>query len=267
MKELKLAVIGKDVSKSGSPKIHKFIAENLGYRVTYDKISIPEDEFDRHICRVFEEYDGFNVTIPFKLPIIKYLEKTEGDAKIFGAVNTVDVKSRTGYNTDGLGFSLMLKNNGVDVKGKTALVIGAGGAGRSVAKKLQDGGAEVYVYDKNLSSAQAVANEFRGVKVVENLQNTPYYALINASGVGMHKTVGVSPVGGELIKLCSVAVDLIYEPKQSRFLEIALSFGKKTINGLAMLFYQAYYSECVYAGLQPDDNVAYGLFEKFREEL
>ena len=267
MKELKLAVIGKDVSKSGSPSIHNFIAKRLGYKVVYDKISIPKNQFDPNICRIFEQYDGFNVTIPYKLSIIKYLDKIVGDAQIFGAVNTVNVKDKAGYNTDGLGFMLMLKLNKVEIKDKKVLVIGAGGAGRSVAKKLLDGGASVFVYDKNLDSSYALEREFEGVKALENLQNTPYYALINASGVGMHKTEGLSPVGEELISLCEVAIDLIYEPEVSKFLEIAASLGKKTVNGRAMLFYQAYYSECIYTGLEPDENVAEKLFKEYLEEL
>lgn len=267
MKELKLAVIGKDVSKSGSPSIHGFIAKKLGYKVEYDKISIPEDQFDLTICRIFEKYDGFNITIPFKLSIIKYLDKIMGDAQVFGAVNTVNVKEKAGYNTDGLGFTLMLKCGGVDVKDKSVLLIGAGGAGRSVAKKLSDSGAKVFVYDKNTDNAYALEREFNGIKALDNLQNTQYYALINASGVGMHKTEGLSPVGEELISLCEVAIDLIYEPEVSKFLEIAAGLGKKTMNGRAMLFYQAYYAACVFADMQPDETTAKKLFTEYLEEL
>ena len=267
MKELKLAVIGKDVSKSGSPSIHAFIADKLGYKVVYDKISIPETKFDTDIYRIFEEYDGFNVTIPFKLSVIKYLDKTVGDAQVFGAVNTVSAKNKTGYNTDGLGFMLMLKCGKVDVKDKKVLIIGAGGAGRSVAKKLLDSGAKVFVYNRTPEKAHALAREFNGVTALDNLQNTPYYALINASGVGMHNTEGLSPVGEELISLCDVAIDLIYEPAVSKFLEIAASLGKQTMNGRAMLFYQAYYAACIYAEMQPDEYVAEKLFKEYLEEL
>ena len=207
------------------------------------------------------------MTIPYKLSIIKHLDRVVDDAQVFGAVNTVSVKDKTGYNTDGLGFTLMLKCGGVDVKGKDVLLIGAGGAGRSVAKKLSDGGANVFVYDKKMDNAYALEKEFKGIKALENLQNTPYYALINASGVGMHKTEGLSPVGEDLISLCEVAIDLIYEPAVSKFLEIAASLGKKTMNGRAMLFYQAYYSACIYADMQPDETTAKKLFTEYLEEL
>lgn len=267
MKELKLAVIGKDVSKSASPAMHAFIAKSLGFKVEYDKISIPEEQFDPIICRIFDNFDGFNVTIPYKLEIIRYLNEVTGDAQVFGAVNTVKVNDRTGYNTDGLGFMLMLKCGGVEVKDKNVLLIGAGGAGRSVAKKLSDSGAKVFVYDKNLDSAHALEKEFNGITALKNLQNTPYYALINASGVGMHKTEGLSPVGEELISLCEVAIDLIYEPRLSKFLEIAQNLGKKIINGQAMLFYQAYYAACIFAEIQPDEITAKKLFTKYLEEL
>lgn len=265
MKSLNLAVIGKDVSKSDSPRIHEFIAKRTGNAVSYTRLSVPEERFEKVAEKLFAEYDGFNVTIPYKLAIIPYLKKICGDAEVFGAVNTVKTSDRSGYNTDGLGFDLMLKNNGVNVRGERALLLGAGGAGRSVAKKLADAGADVSVYDRRLDSALAVAKDF-GVTAIKELSAERYFAVINATGIGMHGTEGISPADEKLLSLCSVAVDLIYTPKKSRFLEIAESLGKKAVNGEAMLFYQAYYSECVYFGLAPDGAQAKKLFKQFTEE-
>ena len=262
----KLAVIGKDVSKSTSPQMHGFIAKKLNLEVSYEKISIPEAEFETRIESLLNGYDGLNVTIPYKLSVIPHLKKTEGDAKVFGAVNTVNCKSLYGYNTDGLGFALMLKNNGVEVNGKTALLLGAGGAGRSVAKKLLDGGAKVFVYDRTAESALNLEKEFNGVTALSQIENTAYDIIINATGVGMHKTEGLSPVGEELLKLCGVAVDLIYCPAKSKFLQIAEGLGKKIINGKAMLFYQAYYADCIFFGLTPDEAQAKQLFNEFSKE-
>ena len=263
---MRFAVIGKDVSKSVSPEIHTFIAKKLGKDIVYDKISVPEEEFERSISAFLGAYDGVNVTIPYKLAVMPCLKAVCGDAKAFGAVNTVKTADLTGYNTDGLGFALMLKNNEVDVNGKKVLLLGAGGAGRSAAKKLLDGGAEVYIYDKNTANARTVSNEFKGVKFLENIELTPYYAIINATGVGMHKTEGVSPVDKNLIALCEVAVDLIYVPKTSEFLKIAKDLGKKAINGEAMLFYQAYYADCIFFDLTPSADTAKALFEEFSKE-
>ena len=262
----KLAVVGKDVSKSLSPQIHKFIAEHTGNRLEYERISIPEDEFEKKACNLFKEYDGFNVTIPYKLSIMSYLEKIEGDAKVFGAVNTVRTSDMSGHNTDGMGFNLMLKNNDVDVRSREVLLLGAGGAGRSVAKKLADAGAQVFVYDVRFESAKSVENEFKGVKAVDKIEIKPYYAIINATGIGMHKTEGISPVGKNLLSQCEIAVDLIYTPRKSEFLRLAEECGKRIINGEAMLFYQAYYSQCIYFETVADETQAKELFKKYTEE-
>ncbi|MDE6666879.1 MAG: shikimate dehydrogenase [Clostridia bacterium] len=261
----KLAVIGKDVSKSTSPQIHKFIASRLNLDVEYDRISVPENEFEGRIDALIAAYDGVNVTIPYKLSVIPHLENIVGDAKIFGAVNTVNCKTLTGDNTDGLGFMLMLKNNGVEVCGKKVLLLGAGGAGRSVAKKLLDAGARVFVYDKNTDNALSLENEFKGVSSLKDIEDKPYHLIVNATGVGMHKAEGISPVGEKLLSLCEVAVDLIYVPEKSEFLSIAEKQNKKIINGKAMLFYQAYYADCIFFGLTPDEKQAKKLFTEFNE--
>ena len=264
---IKLAVIGKDVSKSLSPQIHKFIAANVGNKLEYESISISENEFEKTVRKLFKEYDGFNVTIPYKLSIMPYLDAIEGDARVFGAVNTVRVKDMSGHNTDGSGFMLMLKNNGIDVEGREVLLLGAGGAGRSVAKKLVDGGARVFVYDTRFESAKNIENEFKGVRAIEKVISKPYYAIINATGIGMHKTEGISPVGEDIVSQCEVAVDLIYTPKKSGFLRLAENNGKMIINGEAMLFYQAYYAQCIFFEKCADERQAKQLFNKFTEEV
>lgn len=262
----RLAVIGKDVSKSLSPRIHKFIAKYAGNELEYDKVSISETDFEKSVENIFKRYDGFNVTIPYKLSIMPYLKKTEGDAKVFGAVNTVRVSDMSGHNTDGMGFALMLKNNGVEVSGKDVLLLGAGGAGRSVAKKLADAGARVFVYDTRYESAKSLENEFKGVRAVEKVDCKPYYAIINATGIGMHRTEGISPVGEDIIGRCEVAIDLIYTPKVSEFLRLAETKGKRIINGEGMLFYQAYYAQCIFFERPADETEAKELFNKFTEE-
>lgn len=265
MTKKRLAVIGKDVSKSVSPQIHTFIASRLDFAVEYDKISIPEKDFEYRIDALLRTFDGLNVTIPYKLPIIPHLKTVDGDAKVFGAVNTVNCKTLTGYNTDGLGFILMLNSTGIDACGKEVLLLGAGGAGRSVAKMLADAGACVYVYDANITNALAIEREFKGVHALGDIADKPYYLIVNATGVGMHKTEGVSPVSESLLSLCEAAVDLIYVPERSEFLRRAEKYGKKTINGKAMLFYQAYYADCIFFGLTPDEVQAEKLFTEFCE--
>lgn len=274
---LKLAVIGKDVSQSDSPSIHNFILGKFGAACSYEKVSIPPQEFSLRADKLFNDYDAFNVTIPFKGEIIPHLQKIEGDAKHFGAVNTVVSKTRTGYNTDGFGFLLMLQNEGVELCGKSVLVLGAGGAGRSCIKKLCESGATVYAYERDFSRLAEVYEEFGGFTPLREVPVTHFDVIVNCTGIGMHGTVGKTPdvcfegkgvraVGEELLSLCSVAVDLIYVPAQSEFLRIAERLGKKTVNGAAMLFYQAYMADCIYLGRTPQAQEAKKFWTEYREE-
>ena len=272
---LKLAVVGKDVSQSQSPSMHTYILRNLGAKCSYETVSVPPAQFTERAEELFSRFDAFNVTIPFKGEIIPFLRRTEGDARVFGAVNTVVSATRTGYNTDGEGFSLMLKNAGVEIAGKTALVLGAGGAGRSCCKKLADGGAVVSVYERDEERLYGVYRELGGFSPLTEVPVAPFDIVVNCTGIGMHDTVGktpavvfsgctAEPVGGQLLSLCGTAVDLIYVPAQSEFLRIAASLGKKTVNGAPMLFYQAYYADCIYLGRTPDAAEAKALYEGYR---
>ena len=261
---LKLGLIGKDVSKSDSARMHTFIVRRMGEDCTYDLLSITPEELDATVKTLLSEYDAFNVTIPYKRDVFPYLKEIRGDAAVFGAVNTVT--GGCGYNTDGLGFSLMLENNGVVPAGKKALVLGAGGAGRSVIRKLADAGADVYAYDVCGENLDRVYADFGCFTPVRVLSPADYDIVVNATGVGMHRSVGKSPVGADMLESAGTAVDLIYVPRQSEFLRIAASMGKKTVNGEGMLFYQAYFADCLYLGREPDAAEAKGLFEAYRAQ-
>ena len=158
-KKLRLALIGKDVSQSDSPKIHAFILSAWGYELEYEKISTDASGFDSAMRYLLGDFDGFNVTIPYKRDVMEYLDEVVGDALAFGAVNTVVPSTRSGYNTDGIGFMMMLKVHGVDVRGKSALVLGAGGAGRSTAVALKNAGAAVSLYRRNREELEETCKE------------------------------------------------------------------------------------------------------------
>ena len=258
----KMAVIGKDVSKSDSAKMHTFDFHALGSACSYELLSVAKENFDEAAKKLIAEYDAFNVTIPYKLDIIPYLDRLEGDALTFGAVNVV--KDKVGYNTDGVGFMLMLENNGIAPQGKKILVLGAGGAGRSAVKKLADAGADVYVYDLRKESLDRLYAEFGCFTPLEKVEPADYDLIINITGVGMHKTEGVSPVGEDILSRTKAACDLIYYPRKSEFLRIAESLGKPILNGEGMLFYQAYYGDCIILGREPKAAEAKALFEEYK---
>ena len=261
-KILRLGLIGKDVSKSDSEKIHGFILNELGVKLIYERFSVTAEEFDSAMRRLLGDFDGFNVTIPYKRDVFAYLDEIKGEAFDFGAVNTVVTATRTGYNTDGLGFMLMLKNAGVAVEDKKILVLGAGGAGRSTAAALKKAGAKVYLYQRRKDKLEEVCNEL-GVTPAQSIEKGGFDILINCTGVGMHDTEGISPVGKESFIGSETAVDLIYVPSRTEFMKLAEEMGLKTLNGKAMLFYQAYYADCLYLGKEPDDKEAEELYKKY----
>ena len=272
---IRLAVIGEDVSKSHSPAIHSFILRRFRQDCAYESVSIPRTEFFARAEELFAHYDGFNVTIPYKAEILSHLERLVGDAQILGAANTVVTRGRIGYHTDGEGFMLMLGSAGLSVRAKSVLVLGAGGAGRSVVCSLLRAGAQVFVYEKDETRLADLQRRVHGFFPCERVPLRPFDLIVNCTGVGMHKTEGSLPaVAGEdgdaaerLIKACGAAVDLIYEPARSEFLRVAEGYKKPVLNGEAMLFFQAYLADCIFLGRPCDRLEACRLWEEYRENL
>jgi len=263
---IKLCVVGKDVSKSLSPDMHGFIIRRFGENFTYDNLSVSEENFNSAIEDILSSYDGVNVTIPYKLSVMSHLKEIDEEAKLYGAVNTVSALTRKGYNTDGVGFMLMLSDVGIELQNKKILVLGAGGVGRTVIKKLSMSGAEVFAYEKDAERLKELHSEFGAFTPLYSLENAPYDVIINCTGVGMHESEGISPVGEELLKLSSTAIDLIYAPPESEFLRLAKSLGKRILNGEAMLFYQAYYGDCIFLSKKPYAAEAEKMFEEYKKE-
>ena len=269
---LRLAVIGKDVSKSLSPQMHNFILGRMGIACEYAKISLDEAQLKERADELFSRFDGFNVTIPHKQTILSYLKTCEGDAAVFGAVNTVVTKTKSGYNTDGTGFVTMLQDAEIPLKNQRALVLGAGGAGRSCIYALHEAGAVVTAYERDSKRLNAVYNDFKGFTPKEKLNSFDFDLIINCTGVGMHDTVGKTPFvpdekGNDcierLVKNCKAVIDLIYEPKESALLALGKGMGKRTLNGEAMLFYQAYAADCIFTGRERNMQQAKELWKEF----
>ena len=264
-KILRLALIGKDVSKSQSARIHSFILSEFGYTCEYEKVSVSQKDFDSAIRRLIGDFDGFNVTIPYKRDVMAYLDGIHGDAMDFGSVNTVVCHGLQGYNTDGIGFLMMLRRAKIDPKDKKILVLGGGGAGRSTAAALKKAGGHVHVYQRRREKLEELCNEL-GVHLAESPEIGGYDILVNCTGVGMHESEGCSPVTSRAFLGAKYAIDLIYEPAESAFLSLAKKEGLAILNGKAMLFLQAYYSDCLYLNKEPSDDEAQNLYEKYLTE-
>lgn len=261
-KRLRLGLIGKDVSKSLSKDIHTFILNEWGYECDYASFSVDVEDFDGVMRTLMGDFDGFNVTIPYKRDVMDYLSETVGDALECGSVNTVHTQNGKGYNTDGVGFSLMLRLENLSVLGKKVLVLGGGGAGRSCIVALKKAGACVFVYQRRKEELDELCAQL-GVKAANDAEMGGYDILVNCTGVGMHDSEGRSPVSVQAFQGATTAVDLIYEPKQSEFLRLAKAQGLKTVNGESMLFYQAYYADCIYLGKEASDEEAKSLYLRY----
>ena len=264
-KTLRLGLIGKDVSKSLSEEMHTFILSRLGVDCVYGRFSVTAADLDMAMIRLLGDFDGFNVTIPYKKDVFEYLEEIDGDAAVCGSVNTVLCDNRKGYNTDGAGFVLMLQCAGVEMKNKTALVLGLGGSGRSSALALKQAGATVYAYRRDKAELLDDCQRL-GVTPATDVESGGYDIIVNCTGVGLHDSEGKSPVSEKAFTNVACAVDLIYIPEQSKFLQLAQAQDVKTLNGKSMLFYQAYFADCLYLGRTANPEEATALYQKYLQK-
>jgi shikimate dehydrogenase len=200
---------------------------------------------------------GFNVTVPFKETVMKYLDRVRPEARAIGAVNTVFKQGKrwVGTNTDMEGFLLTLTRDGeFRPSGKKAVILGAGGAARAVVYGLsREGVREILIADCFPQKARKIANDMRKLfrqvgyhavaagtpEVKEALQEADI--VINATPVGLKpQDPAVVPEGwvprGGAKKV--FFMDLIYNPSMTPFLKVAKKKGHKTLNGLGMLLYQ-----------------------------
>ena len=262
-KKLRLGLLGKDVSKSLSERMHTFILGEWGVACAYERFSVSAEAVDDTLRTLMKNFDGFNITIPYKREVFPYLNEADESALVCDSVNTVWTKTKKGYNTDGEGFLLMLTLAGVAIKGKKVLVLGVGGSGRSSAFALKNAGAQVYAYRRNQTACQEICQRL-GVSVCDDPEKGGFDIVVNCTGVGMHDSEGVSPVTAKAFDGAVWAIDLIYEPQKSAFLALAEERGVKILNGESMLFYQAYYADCLYMKKTPSGDEARALYEKYK---
>ncbi|MCK5815154.1 MAG: shikimate dehydrogenase [Flavobacteriaceae bacterium] len=235
----KFGLIGKNISYSFSEGYFskKFKKLNLK-ELTYKNFDIPEImEFPFLIYQREEEFIGFNVTIPYKESIIKYLNSLDPDAEKIGAVNTIKVMDNNelvGFNTDAFGFENSLKPQ-LKEHHKKALILGTGGASKAVAFVLDKLGIEFLYVSRNPSKE----NEISYTDLSEELMES-HKLLLNCSPVGTHPNIDKAPaIPYEFITNKHYLFDLIYNPSKTKFLANGEEKGAQIKNGLEMLELQA----------------------------
>lgn len=136
---LKLGLIAKDIHNSVSPIVYETLGEAVGTEVSYEILNIPEEKLEEAVEYGRKHWDGFNVTMPYKQSVLKYMDEIDESAKNCESTNTVSVKNGklTAYNTDGWGFIKALQMEGYDFTGKKVVLVGAGGVAFSIAYNLR----------------------------------------------------------------------------------------------------------------------------------
>jgi shikimate dehydrogenase len=223
---MKFALIGHPVEHSFSAQYLNTRFKNEGIDAHYELIDLPDiAEFPSLIQS--DKYDGFNVTIPHKRAIIPYLDSLSPEAQAIGAVNVIEINNNKliGHNTDIIGFhetfTPLLKPNHTH-----AVILGTGGASQAVQ----------YVLNKlNIPFRLVTHNELDTNTIT---QLAPI--IINTTPLGMHPHINTMPnIDYSQITPNHLIYDLVYNPTETQFLQLAKQQGATTQNGLAMLYAQA----------------------------
>ncbi len=265
MEQKKLCVIGDPVEHSLSPVIHNTILRHAGLPYEYGRVQVKAGDTEAFLRRAVREgYAGFNATMPHKTALVKLADELDADAKLYRAVNTVVLREGKirGCNTDGRGFLQMLAESGISPQGRTVLVLGAGGAARAIVLKLaQSGAARIFVCNRTLSRAEALAEEFPAQITAcpfdqQTLSDCALFSdlLINTTPMGMTAVADQFDSLAFLEQLPGgvPVCDIIYSPPETPLLCRAKELGHPTMNGLGMLIYQAIFALEEFTGTEID---------------
>ena len=267
----KFGLIGYPLGHSLSAVIHKAGFKSLGIEANYEILETPPEELvDRVKYFKRNDYEGFNVTIPLKLPISLFVQEVDKYADIAGAVNTVKInsdKTFKGYNTDAMGFKKAIPKN-LDFSGANVALLGTGGASRAAVLALSELGVKyIGVYTRNIPNAMdymaymrrkfpQIEFESHQIDLVRDLSK--YQLLVNTTPIGMlGRSADMTPIEENVLITMpanSTVYDVIYNPKKTILLKLAEKLGYNTINGLDMLVYQAVAAQEIWFGQTPDFN-------------
>lgn len=246
------------IRHSVSPMIHNKAFETLGIDAVYLAFDLGEKDLSTAIASMKSlDMLGANLSMPHKMAAVPMMDELSEAAQLIGAVNTIlhqDGKL-IGHNTDGIGFMSSLKVKGIEVLQKKITVIGAGGAATAIiVQAALDGVKEIAVFNRKDDFFQKIQNKLAVISkktgcniqlydLADQKQLAQEVAesrlLVNATGVGMSPQLAATPIEDFSIIHSDLAVyDVIYTPRETRFLKQAKERGVVTSNGLGMLLYQ-----------------------------
>ncbi len=265
----KYCLIGYPLGHSLSTYIHNAGFQSLGINSTYEILETPPETLvDRIKYLKYNNFAGFNVTIPLKLPVTLFLDEIDASADIVGAVNTVEIrpdKTLKGYNTDVMGFYNAIPKD-FTIAGKTAGVLGTGGAARAAITALaQNQIKKINIFTRNVPNSIEFLNflrskfshtEFNAFQIERIRDLSDLDILVNTTPIGMQgRGADYTPVEENELKTLpphAIVYDVIYNPKKTILLKLAQKNGYRTINGVDMFIHQAVAAQQIWTGRTPD---------------
>ena len=263
--ELRLGLIGDNISASQSPRLHELAGMQHNINVRYDRL-IPKT-LGRDFESVFLEcrlgdYRGINITFPYKEKVTHLVSLRDSITSTIGAVNTVifEEQGPMGYNTDYIGFISAYRNFFKSDEPGCTVILGTGGVGRSIAFALVElGASEIRLIDLNAEKSNSLAESIRQrsdasvVLTYESLEEATKGAegIINCTPLGM-TGIGGTPIELKLMEKALWAFDAVYTPIETQFLRNARHQGLKVMSGYELFFYQAIEAWQLFSGLSLD---------------
>lgn len=256
----KFGLIGENLKHTYSPFIHDRILNKLNIKGQYGVYEVKRTNL-KYVVSGLKAlgFSGVNVTIPYKVDIIDYLDLLNEEAAKIGAVNVIKISednSAIGYNTDYYGFGMMLRKYNIEIKDKNILILGTGGASRAVVQYLKDNFAgNITIVSRNIETAKL---KYKGYDVIEYQdisEVSDCSIIINTTPVGMYPDVDESAIETKFLKNFKYAIDLVYNPTKTLFLKEAEKEGLITLNGLYMLVAQAVKSQEIWNEINIKENI------------
>jgi shikimate dehydrogenase len=267
----RLAVLGHPVTHSRSPAMQNAALEALGLggEWSYEPIDLDPVDFDARVRELAEgDFVGANVTIPHKEAALAIADESSDAASEIGAANTLSFADGLirAENTDAPGLLAALPG---PVRGKDALVLGAGGSGRAAVWALAGEGAAVSVWNRTTGRAEEVVRELSGAGTAthaeallapvstEEARANGYEVIVNCTAVGMGEEDPFEelPLDPERFDAAIVLVDLVYGGSETRLVEEARRRGAAVVEGLEILVRQGAESLRIWTGLEPPLDV------------
>ncbi len=251
----KYLVIGNPIGHSLSPKLHNHWIKKNNIDAVYDKKQLNENDIEGTILKVRNgEIDGINVTVPFKKFVIPYLDQLTPLANKTQSVNTIykEKKKVIGHNTDVGGFELGLKHINYNVKNKKVFILGAGGVVSSIILALKKmGSSKIILSNRTKEKAEDLKKIYSDLEIIDWGETPDFNVIINATSLGLknHDEIKLDYTDMGSNKLF---YDVIYNPRQTKFLSKAKQFGNQIENGKMMFVYQAHQAFTIWHKIMPE---------------